>query len=77
MGGLRESHWVAPLWQFELPLWGISSGFPLASHFDLPGSQPLFGLSQDPPLRTHTSLSQDGFYCKGPVGRALLDITRL
>ena len=54
MGGLRESHWVAPLWQFELPLWGISSGFPWASHFDLAGSQPLFGLSQDP--RVHTRL---------------------
>ena len=26
----RESLWVAPSWQFELLLWGISSGFPLA-----------------------------------------------
>ena len=25
------------LWQFELLVWGITSGFPLANHFDLPG----------------------------------------
>ena len=65
VGGLRESCWGAPLWQLELPLWGISSRFPLANHFDLPGSQPIFGLSQDPPLCAHTSLCQDGFCCKG------------
>ena len=29
---------------------GISSGFPLASHFDLPGSQFVSGLSQGPPM---------------------------
>ena len=34
-------------------------------HFDLPGSQPIFGLSQGPPLCAHTSLCQDGFCCKG------------
>ena len=31
-----------PLWQFELLLWGISSAFPLANHFDLPYSQSIF-----------------------------------
>ena len=25
-------------------------GFLLASHFDLPGSEPVFGISQDPPI---------------------------
>ena len=29
---------------------GISSGFPLASHFDLPGSQFVSGLYQGPPM---------------------------
>ena len=41
------------------------SGFPLASHFDLPGSQSVFGISQDPPKCAHTSLSQDGSYRRG------------
>ena len=45
----------ASLWQFELLLWGISSVFPLASHFDLPGSRSMFGLSQDPLGCAHTS----------------------
>ena len=31
---LRNSPWVALSWQFELILWGISYGFPLASRFD-------------------------------------------
>ena len=30
----RKSHWVALSWQVELLLWGISSGFPLANHFN-------------------------------------------
>ena len=46
-GELRVSR-VVPSWQFELLSWGISSGFPLANHFDLPGSQFIFGISQDP-----------------------------
>ena len=29
---------------------GISSGLPLASHSDLPGSQSISGASQDPPM---------------------------
>ena len=41
-----ESHWAAPLWQFGLLLWDISSRFPLADHADLPGSQPVFGISR-------------------------------
>ena len=63
----RESPWiaVAPSWQFELLLWGISSGFLVVNHSDLPGSQSTWGISQDLPMCEHTFLSQDGFYCKG------------
>ena len=60
-GRLRERESLNS-WQFELLLWGISSGFLLAGHFDLPGSQFISGISQDPPMCAHTSLSQDGFY---------------
>ena len=41
---------VTPSWQFELLLWAISSGFPLANRFDLPGSESMFDISQDPPM---------------------------
>ena len=51
--------------QVGLLLWGISSSFPLANYFDLPGSQSIFCLSQDPPLCGHAFLSQDGFYQRG------------
>ena len=44
---------------------GISSVFPLASHYDFPGSQSIFGVSQDPPKCAHACLSQGGFYQKG------------
>ena len=44
---------------------GISFWFPLANHCDLPGSRFRFGVSQDPPVCAHASLSQDGFYRKG------------
>ena len=64
-GGLQECCWVASLWQFELLLCGISSGFPLANHSDLPGSQSIFGISQDPHMCAHASLSHNGFYQKG------------
>ena len=47
---LRESHWVATSWWFESLLWGISSRFPLADHFDFPGSLSIFGTSQDLPM---------------------------
>ena len=50
------------LWQFKLLLWGISFGFPLGDHFDLPGSQFISGMSQDPPMSMHASLSKDEFY---------------
>ena len=33
--------------------------------FNLPGSQTIFGISQDPPMCVNTSLSQGGFYRKG------------
>ena len=42
--------------------WGISSWFPLANHFDLPGSESEFGISKDPPMCVYTSLSQDGLW---------------
>ena len=40
----------------------IPSAFPLVNHFDLPGSQSIFSVPQDPFLCTHASFSQDGFY---------------
>ena len=55
----EESH---ALVQFALLLSGVSSGFPLANHFDFPGFQSTFDVSQDPPMCLHASLSQDGFY---------------
>ena len=39
-----------PCGQFELLLVGISSEFPLANNFDLPGSQSILGITQDPPM---------------------------
>ena len=39
--------------------------FPLASHFDLPGSESVFGLPQGPLIGVHASLSQDGFQRRG------------
>ena len=46
---------VLLLWQFELLLMAYVSGFPLANH--LPSSQPIFSISQDPPICAHPSLS--------------------
>ena len=34
----------------------------MANHFDLPGSESIFGIFQDSPECAHISLSQDGFY---------------
>ena len=58
-----------PSQQFELLLWGISSRFPLVNYFDLCDSQikphkSIFGISQDPRVCAHTSLSH-GVYHKG------------
>ena len=53
------------LWWFELLSWSISSKFPLANHFHLPGSQSIFGTSQGSLMCAHTTLSKDGFYPKG------------
>ena len=44
---------------------GVSSKFPLASHFDLPSSRSIFGVPQDPSMCAHASLSQDGSYRRG------------
>ena len=60
VGGLRDR--VASLWQFKLLIWGISSGFLLAKHFDLPGSKSVIVISQDPPVCAPTPPGQDGFY---------------
>ena len=59
-GRLRER--VTPSWQFESLIWGISSVFPLTNHFDLPGSESIFSVSQDLPMCACASLSQDGCY---------------
>ena len=56
---------VLPSWQFKSLIWGISSGFPLADHFDLPGSESIFDLSQNPPVGVCPSLGQDGFQERG------------
>ena len=47
---------------FKSLLWGISPGFLLASHFNLPSCQYIFGISKDPLVCAHASLGQDGFY---------------
>ena len=39
----------------------ISSGFPLANHLALPGSESMLGLSHSSAMCVHASLSQDGF----------------
>ena len=39
--------------------------FPFANNFDLPGSQFIFGMSEDPSMYAYASLSQDGSYYKG------------
>ena len=56
---------VTASWQFKSLIWDISSRFPLANHFDLPGSESVFGVSQGPPMCACASLSQDGFYQRG------------
>ena len=56
---------VTPLWWFKSLLWDISSSFSLANHFDLPGPESLFGVSQGLPSRSQASLSQDGFQQRG------------
>ena len=57
-GGLR----VAPSWLFDSLLWGISSGSPLACAPDLPGSEPVLGIAQDPPMGAWVCISR-------PMGR--------
>ena len=47
---------------------GISFGFPLANHFDLPHLQPIFGLSQDPSICAHAFLAKMDL-----LGRTSLD----
>ena len=66
MGRLREESLSCTLLTVWMPFKGhFFSGFPLASHLDLPSSQSIFAVSQDLPLCLHISLSQDGFYWRG------------
>ena len=48
-----------------ITLWGVSSVFPLANRFGLPGSESVFGMSKDPLVCARASLSQDGFHWRG------------
>ena len=52
---------LRPHGSLNLLIWGIASGFPLANHLALPGSESVFGLSQGPPMCAWASFSQDGF----------------
>ena len=52
---MAGSERVEPLWQFKSLIWGISSMFPLTNHFDLPGSESVFGVSQDLPMYARAS----------------------
>ena len=65
IGGTDKRALRVALVEFESLIWGTSSWFPLASHFDFPGSESLFGLSQDPPMVVYASLSQGGFQQRG------------
>ena len=47
--GLREKN-SRPHGSLNHLYWGISSGFPLANHFDWPDSESVFVISQDPPM---------------------------
>ena len=53
MEGFMER--VLPSWQFESLIEGIYSGFPLANHFALLGSESIYGSSQGLPC-VHTHL---------------------
>lgn len=56
MGGLRKSHCLGNLNH----LYGaFLLRFPLADHFNLPGSESIFGISQDPPVCAGISTKMD------------------
>ena len=58
-GGLRETEKVIELHPSSVLncfSGAFSSGFPLASHFDFPVSQSMFGTPQDPPTCVCESL---------------------
>ena len=56
------SHILMAVW---IILLDISSGFPLANHFNLPDSQSIFGIFQDSSMCAHESFSLNGFYQRG------------
>lgn len=62
---LRERVPITPSWQLKSLTGGISSAFPLANHFVVPGSQSILGISQDSPMCVHVSLSKGEFSLKG------------
>ena len=57
-----EGRRVAPSWQFEFPVWGISSRFPSQSFWFAWFTVHIWYI---PPMCAHTSLSQGGSYWKG------------
>ena len=59
-GRIAESHLCDSLNYFK----GHSFQFPLTDHFDLPDSESVLGISQDPLICSYSSVSQDRFYCK-------------
>ena len=61
----EEEYLCCTLGPVKSLIWCISSGFSLSNHFDWPGSQSLFGISQDHSMRAYVVLSQVGSYCKG------------
>ena len=66
-GRIPESH---PRGDLNYFYGGISSGFPLTNHFDLPGSQSVFGIVHYPP-KSRWILPQRH------LGRTSLDLTPL
>ena len=61
-GKVPESHTCGSLNHLHGHFFQVFFGH---DHFDLPGSQTLFGISQDPPICRQASLRQDRFYRRG------------
>ena len=59
-GRIAESQLCDSLNYFK----GHSFQFPLTNHFDLPDSESVLGISQDLPICSYSSVSQDRFFCK-------------
>lgn len=61
-----------PMWQFELLVWGISSGFPLVNHFNLSIKLPSY-LHFSILVCVHASACT--YFLARPMGRRSLSIT--